>query len=164
MVVGPLVDDVHRLAVCEVAVLGLGVVIGVHLIHETLLQTVAAAFVHEDGVGNVGLGSVVKGVRILQHLLAEGIDGVCPCLAEAERLIDFLQGLSVGSVVEHAQGKGNAQRRKYLALVAPRLAEEVKGEVVVAVDQFLLTLSQLNFLGCIKVRCREVEVLATDLV
>ena len=41
MVAGPLVDDVHRLAVVEVAILGLGVVVGIDLVDEAVLQAVA---------------------------------------------------------------------------------------------------------------------------
>ena len=43
-------------------------------------------------------------------------------------------------------------------------ALEVKGEIVVAVDEFLFALRQLDFLGCIEVRSREIEVLAADRV
>ena len=138
MVAGPLVDDVHRLAVHKVAALRRGIVVSLCRQHEVGQQHVG--LIHIDVVGGVHLGSLVERVAFRHHLVAESIDGIGPRIAKAQHLVDFLLRLSSRSVVQHAQGVGDAQRREQPIGLPTCLAEEVEGEVVVALHQLLLLL------------------------
>ena len=146
VVARPLVDDVHRLAVSEVARFGRGIVERVGFLLERLLQLVAA--VHVDGVANHHLRFLVNLSALSQHLQTEVVNRVC--IAESQNLVDLLLCLPIRSVVQHTQRVGDAQGRQYLTAVASGLAEQVKGEIVVS-------LHQLPFLGCERNLLRSLE-------
>ena len=162
MVVSPLVDDVHRLPIVEIATLRLSVVEVVSFLHKPVLQIVTLACVHEDGVGDECFRRGVKAVGLGQHLPAEGIDGVGTCLPESQRLIDLLLGLSCRSVVQHAQGVGDAQGRDHAALLPASLTEQIEGKVVISSYQLPSTVRQFYLLGSIEGRSIKPEVSPLD--
>ena len=160
VVAGPLVDGVEGLAVAEVAGFGRGQVVVVGLLHEVRVQRVI--LIQEDGVGNHHLRQLVEVGGLCEHLLAEGVDAVGSCVAEAEGLVDLCQGLAGSSVVEHTQGVGDADGRENLILQGiARTAEEVEGEVVVAVHQVHFGSRQFDVLDRIVLG---VDVLRIDVV
>ena len=156
VVAGPLVDDVHRLPVVEVAPLRLGVVVGVGLLNERGLQLVW--LVHIDGVGYRDLGRRVEQAAFGHHLAAELVDGLGRTdVGTAQYAADFLLRLSGSPVVEHPQGVGDAQRREDEIPATIYLAHQPEGEVVVLLHQPLLVLCQFNALGGIEVGGSKVD-------
>ena len=149
VVAAPLVDDVECLAVGKVACLGLRVVVGLGLVHKRFLQFVA--LVHVDGVGYHHLREFVEGGSLGEHLAAESVDAVGPCVAEAQHLVDFLLRLTGGAVVQHTQSVGDADGREDNTLwtfgavagkgidgfARPCETEQIECKLVVAVYQLL---------------------------
>ena len=113
VVVRPLVDNAERvLLVEEVKFHRFGVVEGVGFLYEAWLKLVVLAAVHKDCVGNLGRSCIVKRGRFGKQFAAELVDGVCSCLAKAQHLVDFLLRLTCGTIVHHAESKGDAKWRE----------------------------------------------------
>ena len=106
MFAGPLVDDVHRLPVLEVACLRLSIVIGVCYVQEVGQEV--AWLIEEDGIGEHHIRLLVECRQFGEHLAAEGVDAVGSCFAKAKGLTDFLTCHACCPVVEHSQGVGDA--------------------------------------------------------
>ena len=81
MVIGPLVDDVHRLSVVEVARLRTGIIIVVGHLGEICLQLIG--LVHEDGIGDHSLRLCVEVWTPEEHFAVEIVDGLRTRIAEA---------------------------------------------------------------------------------
>ena len=86
MVAGPLIDDVQRLTISEVARLRLGIVEIVGLLNKDGVQRIV--FVHVDVVCYLHLRQLVQVGRLRQHLLAKGVHLVS--VVEAQHLVDLL--------------------------------------------------------------------------
>ena len=111
VVVRPTIDDVYCLfLLVKVECLRLCVVECVGFVDEALLQFIALAAVHEDGVGNLGSSRLVECRSLGKQLAAERVDCVGSGITEAQHFVDFLLCLSCSSVVHHAQSVGDAKR------------------------------------------------------
>ena len=142
VVAGPLVDDVPCQSVAEVARLGRGAVVLLSQLHEVRPQHVV--LVQENIVGHVHARLPVELATLSHHLVAELVDGLCPGIAETQHLTDFLLRQTGGTVVQHAQCAGDAQRREQQVLLLAGLAEQAQGEVVVLSHQPALRFAQLD--------------------
>ena len=71
MVASPLIDDVQRLTISEVARLRLGIIVVVGLLDKDGVQRVV--FVHVDVVCYLHLRQLVQVGSLRQHLLAKGV-------------------------------------------------------------------------------------------
>ena len=163
VVAGPLIDDVHGLPVGKVAVLWLCVVVVVGFLYEAVLQLEAQALVDEDGVGDECRRLLVERASLVEHLPAEGVDGVGSRITKAQHLVDLLLRLPVGSVVHHTQGVGDAQRREDAALLATRQSEQAEGEVVIAGHQLPFAVGQLNLFRKLEDGCRKMVIVGIHL-
>ena len=142
MVVCPLVDDIQRLPITEIATLWYRIIVLVCLLDERILQYIAFRRVEEDGIGNHHLGELIQYRCLGEHLSTEVVDGVSPRIAKAQYGIDLLQCLASSAVVKHSQGIGDAQRRKNHILILAGFTEEVEGKIIIAHHQPLLVGSQ----------------------
>ena len=141
MVARPLVDDIHRLAVGKIAGLRLSVVISVHGLYESILQSEAHSFIHENRIAD-GHFRIVQIGRFGEHFLAKSIDGVGTGIAKSQHFVDFLLRLACRTVVQHSQSVCDAQWRENRAFLCASLTEKAQREVVVGLDQFAFCVGQ----------------------
>ena len=160
MVVSPLVDHVHCLAVVEIADFGCYIVVLQRRLHKGGLELDVPPLVHIDGVGNAHFRCLVKLRCLVQHLTAEGVDGFSSGFSEAQGFVNLFLRLSGCTIVQHTECVGNAQRRQHLAVTRTCRAEQVEGEVVVLLHQLLLFLRQAD--GATRVVYRLTHILAHE--
>ena len=144
MVAAPLVDDVTRRIVIEVARLGLGIIIIVGFLYEWRLQFVAPMIVYIDVVGNLGSGLLIEYGDLAEHLVAELVDSICSKIAKAQHVVDFLLRLAGSTIIQHTHGIGDAQRRQHQILLVAGLTEKSEGEVVATLYQLLFFCGQTD--------------------
>ena len=92
--------------------------------------------------------------------MIETIDGIRTSFAEAQHLSNLLLCLACGTIVHHAQDLCDAQWRQQQVLLLASRAEQIQGEVVVALHQCALLLAQLNPFGSPEVGIRKKERIA----
>ena len=83
MVAAPLVDDVHRQTVVEVADVWLSLVVLLCQLQEDRVQCQALAAVEIDVVGDVQFRVRVETDSPGEHLPTERIDALSPCVGKA---------------------------------------------------------------------------------
>ena len=128
------------MAVTEIQVLYLGVIGSFYRLFEVGVQRIVA--VHFNAVCYVYLYALIYIRRPFDKFFTESIDAFCVCITETEHTIDLFTGDIRGSIVEHAEYIGGAQRRNKETVLyifrSRNCAEKIKGKPVVAVDIGLL--------------------------